>query len=231
MTKLRTLSLAASLAAATALISPAFAIDLGGGLGGAAGGLIGPSGIGGSISGTVNGTLDTPIPRTGRLDRLNERADSAIDQVQDRSVGAVKVPDQLDAAAVDAAVKAAGYGAAALETPLGSGSGSGSGDLSADGSLPEMPDTPELPDPAAAANGAVDQVQDARNGALKRAAATVPAEPVAATVSASGDASVSTRGASAEPGAEASTDDAAGPEAAAPEEERRAVADGTNPDY
>ncbi len=218
MTKLRILSLAASLAAVTALTSPALAIDLGGGLGGAVGGAVSPSGIGGSITGTVNGTLDATTPRTDRLGRLNDRADRVIDNVQDRSVGAVKVPEQPDAAALDAAMKAAGYGDAALATPLGSASGSA--DVSAEGDTPEGSDAPALPDPVATANGAVDQVQTAKSTAVKRAAAAVPAEPVSASVSGSADASATTEESSAESPAETSGDETASPEAAKTPSER-----------
>lgn len=218
MTKLRIMSLAASLAAVTALTSPALAIDLGGGLGGAAGGAISPSGIGGSITGSVNGTLDATTPRTDRLGRLNDRADRVNDTVQDRSVGAVKVPEQPDAAALDAAMKAAGYGDVALTTPAGSASGSA--DASADGAMPDTSDAPALPDRVATANGAVDQVQTAKTTAVKRAAAAVPAEPVSASVSGSADVNATTEKSSAESPAETSGDDAASPEAAETTPER-----------
>lgn len=185
MTRFKTLSLAAALMGASVLATPALALDLGGTLGGTLGG------GSGSIGGSIGGTLDTTIGAGDRLGRINGRTDRVIDRAQDtlrRGANAIEVPD-ASPEAVSNALKAAGYGDAALETPLGSGSASGS----AEGELPppasDAAPPVALPDPAATAHDAIDGVQTAKTGVVNRAAAALPDDTISVSGSASGEAS------------------------------------------
>lgn len=208
MTKLRSLSFAASLMAASVLVSPSFALDLGGTIGGTIGGS-----VGGSVGGNVGGTLD-PVMRTGgRLGTINDRADETIDRAQSRAAraaGAIEVPEAPTTDEVNSALKAAGYADAALETPAASLSASGSAENPDAVAVPAA-ETPAVPD----ANAAVDRAQSARNAVAGEAVAAIPAEtPVSASASldAGGEiASAEPDAASAQPsgGGETSADDRA----------------------
>ncbi len=190
MTKLRSLSFAASLMAASMIVSPAFAIDLGGGLGGNVGGAIGPSGIGGTAGGTVNGTVDPAIRTGGHLGDINDRANGALDREQDRAarrLGAIEVPESPSADELNSALKAAGYADAALETPVGDASGSGSADSAGNAPLPTV-ETPALPD----GDAAIDAAQSAKDAAVARTATALPSDaPIGGTASAQVEGEVS----------------------------------------